>query len=197
MKLTQVFAVSLHSLKSNKLRTFLTVLGIVVGIFSIIVIMTIITMLQSSIENGVAFLSKNTFQINKFPAVHTGGPGSWQKYRNRKDITIEDFERLRGVMKQAKYIGAEQSVGGRVIKSVVAKTNPNISVIGVTIEAYMTHNVTIAEGRNLTELDVDHSTYCCLLGNSVTTKIFPNINPIGQIIKVDGFPIQVVPWWTR
>jgi putative ABC transport system permease protein len=192
MKLSQIFAVSLHSLKSNKLRTFLTILGIVVGIFSIIVIMTVITMLQSSIENGVAFLSKNTFQINKFPAIHSGGPGSWQKYRNRKDITIEDFERLRGVMKQAKYIGAEQSVGGRVIKSVVAKTNPNISVIGVTIEAYMTHNVTIAEGRSLNELDVDHSTYCCLLGNSVTTKIFPNINPIGQIIKVDGFPIQVV-----
>jgi putative ABC transport system permease protein len=154
--------------------------------------MTIITMLQTSIEDGVSFLSKNTFQINKFPAIHSGGPGSWQKYRNRKDITIEEFERLKDVMKSARYIGAEQSIGGKVIKSATTKTNPNISVIGVTIEAYMTHNVTIAEGRNLTELDVDHSTYCCLLGNSVTTKIFPNTNPIGQIIKVDGFPIQVV-----
>jgi len=192
MNLSQIFAVSLHSLRSNKLRTFLTILGIVVGIFSIIVIMTIITMLQSSIENGVSFLSKNTFQINKFPAIHSGGPGSWQKYRNRKDITIEDFERLREVMKTAKYIGAEQSVYGKVIKSAFAKTNPNISVIGVTIEAYMTHNVTIMDGRNLTDLDVDHSTYTCLLGNSVTQKIFPNVNPIGQFIRVDGFPIQVV-----
>jgi len=192
MNLSQIFAVSLHSLKSNKLRTFLTILGIVVGIFSIIVIMTIITMLQSSIENGVSFLSKNTFQINKFPAIHSGGPGSWEKYRNRKDITIEDFERLKDVMKTAKYIGAEQSVGGKVIKSTTAKTNPNISVIGVTIEAYMTHNVTIMDGRNLTDLDVDHATYTCLLGNSVTQKIFPNVDPIGQFIRVDGFPIQVV-----
>jgi putative ABC transport system permease protein len=192
MKLSQIFAVSLHSLRSNKLRTFLTILGIVVGIFSIIVIMTIITMLQTSIEDGVAFLSKNTFQINKFPAIHSGGPGSWEKYRNRKDITIEDFERLKDVMKTAKYIGAEQSAGGKVIKSAVAKTNPNISVVGVTIEAYMTHNVTIADGRNLTDLDVDHSTYCCLLGNSVTEKVFPNMNAVGQYIKVDGFPMQVV-----
>ena len=192
MNLSQIFAVSLHSLKSNKLRTFLTILGIVVGIFSIIVIMTIITMLQSSIENGVSFLSKNTFQINKFPAIHSGGPGSWEKYRNRKDITIEDFERLKDVMKTAKYIGAEQSVGGKVIKSTTAKTNPNISVIGVTIVAYMTHNVTIMDGRNLTDLDVDHATYTCLLGNSVTQKIFPNVDPIGQFIRVDGFPIQVV-----
>jgi len=149
-------------------------------------------MLQSSIENGVSFLSKNTFQINKFPAIHSGGPGSWEKYRNRKDITIEDFERLKDVMKTAKYIGAEQSVGGKVIKSTTAKTNPNISVIGVTIEAYMTHNVTIMDGRNLTDLDVDHATYTCLLGNSVTQKIFPNVDPIGQFIRVDGFPIQVV-----
>jgi putative ABC transport system permease protein len=192
MKLSQIFAVSLHSLRSNKLRTFLTVLGIVVGIFSIIVIMTVITMLQTSIEDGVSFLSKNTFQINKFPAIHSGGPNAWQKYRNRKDITIEDFERLKDVMKQAKYIGAEQSISGKVVKSIAAKTNPNISVIGVTIEAYMTHNVTIAEGRSLTDMDVDHSTYCCLLGNSVTTKIFPNLNPIGQIVKVDGYPLQVV-----
>ncbi len=192
MNLSQIFAVSLHSLRSNKLRTFLTILGIVVGIFSIIVIMTVITMLQSSIENGVAFLSKNTFQINKFPAIHSGGPGSWEKYRNRKDITIEDFERLRGLLKSAKYIGAEQNAHGKVIKSTFAKTNPNISVIGVTIEAYMTHNVTIMDGRNLTELDVDHSTYTCLLGNSVTEKIFPNVNPIGQFVRVDGFPIQVV-----
>ena len=192
MNLSQIFAVSLHSLRSNKLRTFLTILGIVVGIFSIIVIMTIITMLQSSIENGVAFLSKNTFQINKFPAIHSGGPGSWEKYRNRKDITIEDFMRLKDVLKTAKYIGAEQNAQGKVIKSAYAKTNPNISVIGVTIEAYMTHNVTIMDGRNLTEMDVDHSTYTCLLGNSVTEKIFPNVNPIGQIIRVDGFPIQVV-----
>jgi putative ABC transport system permease protein len=192
MNLSQIFAVSLHSLRSNKLRTFLTILGIVVGIFSIIVIMTVITMLQSSIENGISFLSKNTFQINKFPAIHSGGPGSWQKYRNRKDITIEDFERLKDVMKTAKYIGAEQSVNGKVIKSIYAKTNPNISVTGVTIEAYMTHNVTIMDGRNLTDLDVDHSTYTCLLGNSVTEKVFPNANPIGQYIRVDGFPIQVV-----
>src|ERR1039458_4015853 len=166
MKLSQIFAVSLHSLKSNKLRTFLTILGIVVGIFSIIVIMTIITMLQSSIEDGVSFLSKNTFQINKFPAIHSGGPGSWQKYRNRKDITIDEFERLKDVMKQAKYIGAEQQIGGKVIKSATTKTNPNISVIGVTIEAYMTHNVTIADGRKRAALDVDRSAYCCLLGNS-------------------------------
>ncbi len=110
MQITQILSLSFDSLKSNRLRTTLTVLGVVVGIFSIIVIMTVITMLQDTIENGVSFLNKNTFQIQKFPVIHTGGPGSWQKYRNRKDITLDDFYRFEQLMKQAKYMGAEQSM---------------------------------------------------------------------------------------
>ena len=88
MNLLQIFSVSLNSLKNNKLRAGLTILGVVVGIFSIIVIMTIITMLQSSIENGMSQLSQNTFQIQKFPAIQTGGHSARRKFRNRKDITL-------------------------------------------------------------------------------------------------------------
>ena len=66
MRIDQLFSISFQSILNNKLRTSLTILGVVVGIFSIIVIMTIITMLQNSIENGLAMLSKNTFQIQKF-----------------------------------------------------------------------------------------------------------------------------------
>src|SRR3972149_7064207 len=94
MKFAQTLVISFQSLKNNKLRTLLTVLGVVVGIFSIIVIMTILTMLQTSIENGVSQLSKNTFQIQKFPAMQGGGPGSRDRFRNRKDLTIEEFDRL-------------------------------------------------------------------------------------------------------
>ena len=73
MKISQLLILALQSLKTNRLRTLLTVLGIVVGIFSIIVVMTIITMLQNTIEDGFQFLSKNTFEIQKWPAIHTGG----------------------------------------------------------------------------------------------------------------------------
>ena len=69
MRLDQLLSMSFQSILNNKLRTTLTILGVVVGIFSIIVIMTIITMLQNSIENGLAMLNKNTFQIQKFDAM--------------------------------------------------------------------------------------------------------------------------------
>ena len=94
MRIAEIFQMSFQSLKGNRLRTLLTVLGVVVGIFSIIVIMTIITMLQNSIESGLSDLAQNTFQIQKFPVFHKHGPGEWKKYRNRKDITLEQFDRL-------------------------------------------------------------------------------------------------------
>src|SRR3989304_10273894 len=105
MNIKEIFSVSFQSIRSNKLRTMLTMLGVVVGIFSIIVIMTILTMLQNSIEDGLSMLSKNTFQIQKFPAMSGGGPGSRNRFRNRKDITVEDYDRLKDML-SARYIGA-------------------------------------------------------------------------------------------
>ena len=75
MKINQLFSISFQSVLNNKLRTILTLLGVVVGIFSIIVIMTIITMLQNSIEDGLSMLNKNTFQIEKFDRSQARGPG--------------------------------------------------------------------------------------------------------------------------
>ena len=94
MKFTEIIQISLQSIKGNRLRTLLTILGVVVGIFSIIVIMTIITMLQNSIENGLSDLATNTFQIQKYPVFRSHNPKEWEKYRNRKDITLEQFQRL-------------------------------------------------------------------------------------------------------
>ncbi len=192
MKFEKIFSVSFESLRTSKLRTFLTILGVVVGIFSIIVIMTIITMLQTTIESGISFLNKNTFQIQKYPAIHTGGPGSWQKYRNRKNITLDDFKKLEAILKQAKYMGASQDVYGKVIKYGSRETNPNISVIGITVGAMRTNNVTIQEGREIRQSDINYSNHVCLLGMDVVDKLFPNFNPIGQTIRVDNQPMEVI-----
>jgi putative ABC transport system permease protein len=192
MRLSQVLALSLDSLKTNRLRTLLTILGVVVGIFSIIVIMTVITMLQNTIESGVSFLNKNTFQIQKFPAIHTGGPGSWAKYRNRKDITLDDFYRFEKMMTRAKYVGAQQDMHGKIVKFGSKETNPNISVIGVTTGSFKTNSVTIDKGREINESDINHSTDVCILGNDVTQKLFPNIDPIGVDVRVDGYPLKVI-----
>ncbi|MFO7445267.1 MAG: ABC transporter permease [Ignavibacteriaceae bacterium] len=192
MKILQLVLLALQSLKTNRLRTLLTVLGVVVGIFSIIVIMTIITMLQTTIEEGVQFLSKNTFEIQKWPAIHTGDHSSWERYRNRKDITLDDFYRLEKLLKEAKCLSADQGTGGQVIKYGNRETNPNIYVVGVTGAGMETHNIDIEEGRELRQSDIDYGRRVCMLGNYVVEKLFVNVDPVGQTVKVDGRPFKVI-----
>jgi putative ABC transport system permease protein len=190
MKLDQLFSMSFQSILNNKLRTSLTILGVVVGIFSIIVIMTIITMLQNSIENGLAMLSKNTFQIQKHEPMQ--GPGHDRSDRNRKDITIDEAIKLKEMLTQAKYVGAEQWQFGRVVKFGNLETNPNISVAGATVDAMRTNDWNVDYGRDLRENDVQYSADVCLLGPEIVTKIFPNMDPIGQTVRVDNKPLKVI-----
>lgn len=192
MKINQLVSISLQSILNNKLRTSLTILGVVVGIFSIIVIMTIITMLQNSIEDGLALLNKNTFQIEKFDRTQARGHGADRRWRNRKDITIEEANRLKELLIQAKYVGAEQWEFGKVVKFGNRETNPNISVCGQTVDGMRTNDWKVEYGRDLRENDIKNSTNVCILGQDVVEKIFPNINPVGQTVRVDGKPLRVI-----
>jgi putative ABC transport system permease protein len=193
MNIKQVFSIALQSIKSNKLRTMLTVLGIVVGIFSIIVIMTIITMLQTSIEGGVSQLSKNTFQIQKYPAMMGGGPGSRARFRNRKDLTLNDYQRFNEMMgNNALYIGAEQWQFGKMIKYGNKETNPNVNVAGVTTGAMLTNDWVVDYGRDFRENDITFSNDVCLLGLDIVDKLFPSSNPIGEVVRVDNKPYKVI-----
>ena len=192
MRIDQLFAISFQSILNNKLRTSLTILGVVVGIFSIIVIMTIITMLQNSIEEGLAMLNKNTFQIEKFDRTQARGHGADRQWRNRKDITIEEANRLKELLTSAKYVGAEQWKFGKIVKFGNLETNPNISVAGQTIDGMRTNDWNVEYGRDLRESDIQNSTNVCILGKDVVEKIFPSLNPIGQTVRVDGRPLRVI-----
>jgi len=187
----EILKLSLQSIKANKLRTTLTILGIVVGIFSIIVIMTVITMLQNSIENGVSQLNKNTFQIQKWPSfqMHDGNDSKW---RNREDITLVHYDRLKDVLPTAKYIGAEQWQFGKIVKFGNKETNPNIQVAGVTLDAIKTNNWVVDYGREMRSTDIKYSENVCLVGKEIVEKLFVNLSPVNQEIKVNGFPFTII-----
>jgi len=190
MKISQLFSIAIQSILNNKLRTSLTILGVVVGIFSIIVIMTIITMLQNTIEGGLAALNKNTFQIQKFDAIQ--GPGHDRNQRNRKDITIDEAKRLRELLTQAKYVGAEQWKGGKMVKYGNRETNPNNHVGGQTLDAMRTNDFNVDFGRTFRNDDIQNSKNVCILGQEIIEKLFPNMDPLNQTVKVDGRPLRVI-----
>jgi putative ABC transport system permease protein len=192
MKIFEIITLAFQSLKGNRLRAGLTMLGVVVGIFSIIVIMTILTMLRSSIDSGLSLLSKNTFQIEKFDRVRSNGPNSDRSWRNRKDITVEESRRLKELLAGAQYVGAEQWQFGKTIKFGNNETNPNVNVAGVTTDAMKTNNWNVDYGRDLRENDINYSTDVCLLGKDISEKIFPNLDPVGKEVRIDGRLMLVI-----
>jgi putative ABC transport system permease protein len=192
MYILEIIKVAFASLHANKLRSSLTIVGIIVGIFSIIAISTVIEMLQTSIEKGVSQLGQNTFQIQKWPAVQTGGPGERAKYRNRPDITIEDYFRLKDKLVEASFVGAEQWQFGKILKSGNKETNPNIQVSGCTPEAFPTNKWVVESGRAFNERDFQSYSRYIVLGPDIAKTLFPNINAVDQEVTIDGYKLKVL-----
>ncbi len=188
----EILRVAWDSVRTNKLRSFLTILGIVVGIFSIISISTVITILQDSIEKGVSSLGQNTFQIQKYPATVNVGHRNRGKFRNRKDITYEDFKKLKSRLKYAKSVAAERWTYGKIVKFNGEETNPNVSVAGVTEGAFINNDWNIDEGRAFNNRDLKSASRVVVLGADIKNKLFKAINPIGMYVKVDGHKMRVV-----
>ena len=194
MDLLEVLKVSLTSLRANKLRSSLTILGIIVGIFSIITISTIIAMLRTSIEEGVSSLGSNTFQVQKWPAVRIGGHGSWAKYRNRKNITVDNFDDLETKLVESKAVAATSGRGGRVIKYGNEKTNPNVAIYGVTPSSFITRDWNVESGRAINKQDYKSGRKVVVLGTDLLRALFKNknIDPIGEEISVNGKRLKII-----
>ncbi len=190
MNFKEIIIFAFDSLRANKLRSALTLLGIVVGVFSIIAVMTAVRVLQNSIESGLSSLGTHTFQIQKMPMMASNT--EWRKAQKRKDITYEQALRLKEQMTLAKYIGIEGWVGGRVVQFGNTKTNPNVGVAGEEPEGFPTNNWIIAEGRSFNEQDLRSASLITVLGADVAKKLFPRGGAIGAEVRVGQYNYTVI-----
>ena len=156
MLFTEILKLALDSLKANKLRSGLTMLGIAVGVFSVIGVMTVISGLQGSIENGLNVLGANSFQINKYPALNFSDPR--QRFANRQDIRYEQAARFKQLMGDSAQVGLMLRRGGRVATYLDRRTNPNVALGGADENLITARNYEIAAGRNLGSDDLEFKT---------------------------------------
>ncbi len=191
-KWSESFMMALWAIRSNKLRSTLTLLGIVVGVFSIIAVTTAMRVMQDSIESRLNSLGSDTFEVTKFPVFHAGGPGWWRKYWNRKDLTYQEVVDLRSRATLAKSVGATVDKGGMIATHGKQQTNPNVDVMGVTPEIFSAENRPIGQGRAITQSDLDISRLICVIDPNMATTLFPHSDPVGQQVKVDGIGYTVV-----
>lgn len=187
----EIVKLAIQTIRSNKLRSSLTLLGIVIGLFSIIAIMTALTALQSGIESGLSQLGSNTFQIQKFPALNFGGPQQ-RKYRNRPDITYEQGQRLINEATEYRYISLENWKYNKTFKYGKYNTNPNMTIAGVNADFPPANDYTISNGRFFTDKEVESASEVTVIGVEIVDKLFPNENPIGKRINLDGHEFLVI-----
>ncbi|MDF1612437.1 ABC transporter permease [Stygiobacter electus] len=192
MLLFESIKLAFNSIRASKLRSILTLLGIAVGLFSIIIVMTAISAIQNSIETTFNSIGTNNFIIQKWPAIQMGNPHRRRELRNRENLTVKQGEKLREITKLPVAIGISIGRGGRTIKFRNEKTNPNVSVAGVTYDYFMARDLKVVEGRNFTRSDDEGNKPYAVIGADIVNALFKNIDPIGQIIKVDNFNLEII-----
>ncbi len=181
-----------QSIRQNKLRSSLTLLGIAIGVFSVIGVMTAITTMESSIQSGLNVFGTNTFSFQKYPAIHLGGHGSWQKYSKRKSITYDQYEKLRESVKTAAFVSANDDTWGKIIKNDDNQAKRNTALYAGDEWTARTYNTTIDDGRNITHDDVHYARRVVILGGDALDQLFPFEYAIGNSITIDGIEFLVI-----
>src|SRR6266851_1418898 len=191
----EIITMALGSLGANKLRSVLTMLGITIGVFSIISVMTAIGALQNSIENGISFLGSNIFQFAKYPVNINAGGEIKKKYQNRRDISYRQalryYELMQGNAREVclKCFGYE--LKGQAVYNGV-KTTPSLLIVGTNRSFLAANAYTLGYGRNLNDEDVALSRRVIVVGKMVEKRLFPHESPIGKVIRMSGHTYTII-----
>ncbi len=184
----EVFLQALSSLAVNRLRSWLTIMGVAVGVFSIIAVMTALDAIDKSVESGLTSLGANTFQIQKYPATVFGGGHSRNRYANREDITYKQGVFFRKIMEsKARNIGFIITSPANQAKYGNRSTNPDVTMTGGDENFAPANGYIIRSGRNLSSSDIQYAQNIAVLGGELAEKLFPaGENPLNKAIRVNG-----------
>ena len=188
----EAFWIALEALRAHKLRSFLTLLGVVIATTTLIVVMSLINGMNLYIADHIANLGANVFVVHKYQWAQ--GYESWLKARRRnKPILLEEFEFLRDNLKDYKNIGAEADI--QSIDTSARYQNHSaydVDIAGVTPNMIDIGQQKVESGRYITESDYQHESMVGFIGQDLVDAFFPNTDPLDKEIMVNGIPFRVV-----
>jgi len=179
-----------QTVRTNKLRTFLTTLGIVIGVMAVIGMMSIIQSLDRYMTESLSAVGGNVFWVQKYPAVRMGRLDP--KYRNRKDLKLIHAEAIRDNATMVEAVSAEIGIWGKQIKYAEKFTNPNVMVYGGDESWVEVNGRYVGEGRFFTREEIHHRRPVVVLGHDIVEKLFPFSYPIGQTVRIENLKFEVV-----
>jgi putative ABC transport system permease protein len=187
-----LLAMSLAALMANRLRSVLTLVGIVAGVASIIAVMTAISLVQATLEREMSVLGAQTFQVQKWPAGGFASDAERRRAMRRPPLTLANADAIRGQVPTVDLVGSEIWDFGFVVQYRGERTNPNISIVGGTPEYPPNNTHYVGLGRNLSPMDVRGAAKVVVIGHAIAQKLFPFVDPIGREVLVDQRKYRVI-----
>lgn len=182
MTIKDLIASSFSILRTNRLRSFLTVLGIVIGVMTIIAILSLIQGMNKSVENQIQSLGSNTIFIQRFS--WAAGRMDFSEIAKRREITLDDawaIAKLPAVDKVAPQKSTEIAS-----LNYLGKTAKQVEVTGSTPDLQYTTNYTIESGRFINQEDYNRKQHVCCIGGYIVDNLFPYEDPVGKYLNING-----------
>ena len=191
MNVSESIKIAFISIWANKLRSFLTIISVTIGVFAIMGSGSLVDSIDDTITNELANLGENAFQISKLPPIQTG-PRNWRKYSSRKNIDYSQYQNLKKKLNNRAIVSSESSRDNLTIKWEDNSTDPNVTLLGTDEVYFNINDRNVFEGRAVTELDVSFDRKVAVIGNDVKNKLFKNENPINKYITINNQKFLVV-----
>jgi putative ABC transport system permease protein len=189
MKFSEAMRLALATIAAHKLRSFLTLLGIILGVATVIVVVSLIEGFNSYVEDKIANLGSNAFIVNRLGFI-TSFQEFVEKDKRNKDITIDD---LRAITEHPRYVKAAAAMAFRrgEIKH-ETKSLQDFSIRGASYNMIDIDTTKVDQGRYISSGDDEHARYTCFVGHDIVKEFFPMSDPIGKSIKIEGLEFQIV-----
>jgi putative ABC transport system permease protein len=188
----EAFKMAGESIRSHKLRSLLTLVGIIAGVASIIAVMTGISVVQTTMEQELSVLGTTTFQVQKWPprGIHTDV--DWRAIQRRKPVTVANADAVRAKVSTADLVGAELWLFGARAKYREVATENNLTICGGTPEYPANNTHYVQFGRDISNEDIKVQRQVAVIGYALAEQLFPFSDPLEKVIKIDGRKFTVI-----
>ena len=192
MTYTENVRLAMQSIKSNRLRTFLTALIIAIGISALVGILTTINAIEKKMTDAFSSMGANSFTIrNRGTGIRVGGSG--QRPKTYKPIRYEDAIKLKErLITPATVAVSVFASGGSTVKYGTEKTNPNVNIQGIDEHGIVAQGLTLAEGRNFNEIEAKGAVNICIIGAEIAKTLFKKESALDKVIAAGNKKLRVV-----